>query len=216
MASVYTINDPWTLAQATIVRRRESSPAQVNDALKELGGEVARCIAKQFFIKDESITTPLDHRIEAPSMNFPLTVAITPKEDLKHFAFGMLRAIGNCELGWMNFEGRRGLDALNTPVRDMSYPDLAGQAVDTLVVAKATLATGCTAVSLTRTAYRDFMPTRLVIASVFYTIRGLKWLQSDFPNAHIFVVGKPDSINDGGMLVPGIGDLAERAGGYDE
>src|SRR5262249_29217999 len=109
--------------------------------------------------------------------------------------------------------GRRGLDALNSPIRETSLPDQRGQPVASLVVAKATLATGCTAVSLTKKALLHYQPDWLTIATVFYSIAGLDMLRDAFPNAHIFVVGEPDDVIEGGLLSPGIGLLAERMGG---
>lgn len=212
MANIYKIDNPFALTQASIIRRRESSSEDLAVALRNLGTEVAKHITEKFYIYEDTVTTPdpLARSVTLPFVRVPLSVVITTKEDLQYFAHGLKRVLNNCESGWMDFEGRRGLEALDSPVRTMQFPDLSGQAVDSLIIGKATLATGCTAVSLTRTAFGRYMPERLIIASVFYSIRGLEMLGREFLNAHIFVVGEPDSVTDDGLLDPGIGILPQR------
>ena len=215
MATIHKIDSPFALAQARIIRRQESSSAELNRALRALGGEVAKRIVEEFYLHEQTVTTPMQIRVDVALPRIPLAVAITTREDMEHFAAGLRPVLDNCELGWMDFEGRRGLQALHSPVRRVRFPRLRGQQVDSVIVAKATLASGCTAVSLAQAAYSRYMPARLIIASIFYTNRGLELLEGEFRNAHIFVVGEPDSITDDGLLVPGIGLLAERTGGGD-
>jgi uracil phosphoribosyltransferase len=209
----YKLADPYALALAAVVRRAASSPEELKGALQALGEVVAQAVVGQLFLQPETFRTPMGVEMRSNLPRFPLTVAITTKEDREHFASGLPRALGNCELGTMDFEGRRGPDALTGPVRTLVIPELHGQRVDSLVVAKAALATGCTAVSLTRNALTKYTPDRLIIASAFYSVRGLRMLRDEFPNAHIFVVGDPDEINSDGVLVPGIGMLEDRLGG---
>lgn len=213
MERVYELADPYALSLAAVIRRSTSAPDKLHAALRELGEAVARAIVERFYLAQEAFRTPMGVEVQAAVPRFPLTVAVTTREDFDHFATGLARVLGNCALGSMDFEGRRGQDALSSPVRTVVLPDLPGQRVDSLVIAKATLATGCTAVSLTRTALGQYTPDRLIIAAVFYSQRGLDMLRAEFPNAHIFVVGQPDEVTPDGLLVPGIGILAERLGG---
>jgi uracil phosphoribosyltransferase len=209
---VHRIADPVTVAYANLVRQRETPRDDLRRALAVLGGEVGKRIVEAFCLVDDDFRTPMDVPVRGPIPRIPLSVVLTPTEDFDHFAAGLHGVLLNCELGWMDFEGRRGLDALNAPVRQMSLPDLHGQRVELLVIGKALLASGCTAVSLARNAFARYMPTRLVVATVFYSMPGLALLQQELPNAHVFVVGDPDVLNDDGLLLPGVGMLAQRTG----
>ena len=89
-------------------------------------------------------------------------------------------------------------------------PNVKGKKIDSILIAKSVLATGCTAISLTRKALSEYVPDKVIIVAAFYSTRGLDDLTAEFPNAHIFVVGDPDDLEENGLLVPSIGLLEER------
>ncbi len=110
----------------------------------------------------------------------------------------------------MDFNGQRGVQALNTQIRHMELPDTKGQSVHTLIVAKAVLATGCTAIHLAKKAMSKYMPRNVIIASAFYSQNAIAELNHELPNSDIIVIGEPDVLDDEGMLIPGIGNLDHR------
>lgn len=64
----------------------------------------------------------------------------------------------------------RGKDALSVPVRSVVLPDiLMGKQLD-IVIAKAVIATGCTAISLVKKAYEKYMPKVIIITVLFIVI----------------------------------------------
>jgi hypothetical protein len=134
-------------------------------------------------------------------------VLMTTKGDMGHFGSGLREALEPCHLGYMDFGGRRGLAALNTPMREMYLPDIEGKAVKAVVVAKAVLATGCTAISLTGTAMAKFLPQLLVIVTIYYSAEGLSEVLRAFPNAIFVLIGEPQLRNTDEFLIPGIGLL---------
>ncbi len=214
MAQVYKLTDPFVIAQANIIRSKESSSQDLKKALYHIGSELGKKIIEEFYLKERKITTPMEYDIdEAIFPDIPLSAVFTTKDDMQYYAKGLGEVLENCVLGCMDFEGRRGLQALNSPIREIELPDVKNEAVDSLIIAKSTLATGCTAVSLTKTALTHFLPRRLIIATIFYSVKGLNYLKRELPNAHIFVVGKPDLLDKGGMLLPGIGNLDRRLRG---
>jgi uracil phosphoribosyltransferase len=152
----------------------------------------------------------MNEEVEILTIDDRVSVVVTTKPDLKEFGHAIADVLAPCELGYMSFQGRRGLDALTGPVREMELPDLGGEKVSLLVIAKSTLATGCTAVSLTQTAVRQYSPNAVVIASIFHSVRGLQELTREFPGANIYVVGDPDRLGVDGMLYPGVGMLELR------
>jgi uracil phosphoribosyltransferase len=97
--------------------------------------------------------------------------------------------------GYFDFQGVRGPDALTQPVRAASHPTIKpGTIVDTVVIAKAVLATGCTAISLAKNIMSKFQPENLIIASAFYSQTGIKELFVEIPNIKfIYTVGNLDS-----------------------
>lgn len=210
MDNIIMLNEDFVIAQTSIIRNKDSSPSQLQKSLFLLGQEIGKKIVEKYYLCKEDIVTPMNQALNSLLPKVPLSIIITTKDDLEYMGKGIASVLENCELGYMDFEGRRGLQALNSPIRYIELPELSNKAVDSLIVAKAVLATGCTAISLTKTALSKFFPKRLIIATIFYSKKGLSDLLEEFPHADIFVVGQPDEINEDGMLVPGIGNLDQR------
>lgn len=85
-----------------------------------------------------------------------------------------------------------------------------GEIVDTVIIAKSVLATGCTAISLTRKALEKYTPQAVIIAAVFYSVDGINAILQEISTAKLFVFGDPDQLQQDGLLVPGFGDLDKR------
>lgn len=192
-----------------IVRDRGSSPSDVREALARLGAELGRHVLEAHFLRPAVISTPMNDEVETLILSNDSTLVITTKSDMLAFGTSVAAALSPARIGYMNFEGRRGLEALRTPVREVDIPEMGG-VVKNLVVAKSTLATGCTAISITRCALDEVDPESLIILTVFYSLEGLQELQQAFPDAEIFCIGEPDTLDENGMLHPGIGLLEER------
>lgn len=210
MAIIHKIANPFMTIHTGVVRNRESTPEQVRSALRSLGEEVGRQILAICFGDPAVITTPMNEQLETLTVNHHLSVIVTTKADLEVFGEAISSTLQPSKIGYMNFEGRRGLDALNAPVREIELPEVRNGMVDSVVIAKSCLATGCTAVSLARTALQEYSPKMLIIVTIFYSVVGLRELEDAFPHAHFFVVGEADDIDANGMLHPGLGLLEER------
>ncbi len=167
-------------------------------------------VVENFYLKQKTLKTPMEYEIEGIVPDIPSAAVITTKDDMRYFGAGVIEVLGNCTIGHMDFRGRRGLQALNSPVREIEFPDMKPNSANLLIIGKSVLATGCTAVSLTKAALYRFVPEKLIIVSIFYSSTGLAELRSEFPNAYLFVVGEPDLLTEDGLLVPGIGLLDER------
>lgn len=209
MGEIRRVTSPYCEYLAGIIRDRRSTPEQVRDALARLGSELGRHVLESHYLHPAVVTTPVNDEVEILSLSNATTLIITTKSDLDSFGAAAAAMLSPARIGYMNFEGRRGLQALNAPVRDMDLPRIEAP-VDTLIVAKSTLATGCTAISLTRTALEEVSPALLVIITVFHSLEGLQELQDAFPDAVIYCIGEPDALDENGMLHPGIGLLDER------
>lgn len=210
MGKIIKLDDKFVIAQASIVRNINSSKEDIKKALFLLGQEIGKKFVENYYLEEREITTPMNESISSLLPKFPLSVIITTRDDTEHLRKGLASILDNCKLGYMDFEGRRGLEALNSSVRMLQLPEIKNKVVDSLIIGKAVLATGCTAISLTKTAIKEYLPKRLIITTIFYSRMGLSELIKEFPHADIFVVGEPDDINEDGMLVPGVGNLDER------
>lgn len=209
MAEIHKLSSPYALAQVGVIRNRESEPSDVRKALTRLGEEIGKGIASQHFLAPATIITPMDDEVHTLLPQRNTSVVVTTKADLDCFGAALASILDPAALGYMNFEGRRGFQALESPVRELELPEIHAP-VDYLIIAKSTLATGCTAISLARTAMYEYSPRALIIASIFYSSLGLSELRTAFSHAPIFVVGDPDRLDERGMLHPGIGLLDSR------
>jgi uracil phosphoribosyltransferase len=213
MAEVIKVTEQYVIAQANTIRQKDSTSDDLKKAAYKIGDEIGKKIIARYFLKEQTIITPEGFAVEATIPEIPLSVIVTTKDDLKYFGQGLAASLENCKQGYMNFEGRMGYEALNYPIREIELPLIKNAVVNTLVIGKAVLATGCTAISLTKTAMAHYMPNRLIIAAIFYTKPGLNDLRREFPNADLLVVGEPDELREDGMLIPGIGHLDKRIKG---
>ena len=83
--------------------------------------------------------------------------------------------------------------------------------VDSVIIAKAVLATGCTAIVLAKRAIEQYNPKELIIATAFHSKEGVAELKEVFPQAKLILLGKPDILEkSNGFLMPGVGNLDER------
>lgn len=157
------------------------------------------------------VTTPMNLNFEGLRIMQNLTAIVSTRDDYKYFASGIASPFEGVIRGFMDFGGLRGPEALTSPIRAIDLPEIKrGQFVKTLIIAKSVLATGCTAIHLARKAIEAYNPQRIIIASVFYSDRGISDVSLDLPQSKIYVFGNPDVLNEDGMLIPGVGNLDTR------
>jgi len=209
MQNVY--KSQYVSALLTDIRDRNSSPELLQKRLFELGELMGKHIAGEEMTIQEQITTPMGHSFTGRRMIQSRTVVLSTLDDYQYFALGISSVIVGSMRGFMDFAGVRGPDALSSPIRAATLPEVkTGQKVKIVIIAKSVLATGCTAITLAKKAYENYYPEKLIIATVFYSQTGIDDVVQDLPNPRIFVVGEPDSLDSSGMLVPGIGNIDNR------
>ncbi len=208
---MYRIDNPFVTMLQTRVRDKETKVDELKQTLYKLGEYVAMEIIGHEFVKEDLITTPLEQQFHGLIMAQPKAMVISTKDDYENFALGISDNIGDCLRGYMDFNGIRGVEALSSPIRAISLPEIrAREVINTLVVAKSVLATGCTAITLLRRAAEKYMPNKIIVASVFYSDQGILDLKMEMPKCKIYVCGQADSLNKDGMLLPGVGNLDTR------
>lgn len=206
------IDNSYANVLITDIRSNETPRDILCNRLYELGRLTSEALIGDNLVSLKNVTTPMGHQFAGLSLPRTTTVVISTRDDYEHFAEGVRSKLPNSYKGFMDFRGDRGLEALQNKRRAIEFPSLRqGEIVDTLVVAKSVLATGCTAVTLTRSAIIKYQPRKVIIASVFYSQQGIEELLLDIPNIDkIYTHGQPDTLNTNGMLIPGVGNLDYR------
>ena len=64
--------------------------------------------------------------------------------------------------------------------------------------------------SLLERALNLYAPRTVIVTSIFYSEAGVSDLKEKFPNIEIILVGQADSIDQDGMLIPGVGSIDKR------
>ncbi|MEK8016584.1 MAG: uracil phosphoribosyltransferase [Candidatus Parabeggiatoa sp.] len=210
---INVIQNQYAFAQKSIIMSSESESEQLKTAVYRLGAELGKKLVELYFLESSEINTPMKASVLRSVPKIPLCSVITTRDDFEYLGKGVSSVLDNSIVGYMDFEGHRGIQALNAEITHMELPQPIGQHVDTLVIGKAVLATGCTAIHLAKTALSKYLPRRIVISSLFYSQLGVAELTHEIPNADIVLVGDPDSIDDNGMLIPGVGNLDKRLAG---
>ncbi|MFT4039106.1 MAG: uracil phosphoribosyltransferase [Thermomicrobiales bacterium] len=215
MAELIRIEGSPAIEMAATLRSDATSSQDLNWALEQLGFQVAHKLIEQFFRKPTPITTPMGIGVDTAIVSIPLCVVIATRSDANQFGRAIAAGLNGAPLGWLDFGGMSGSEALKSGARAASWPDdlrLSREPIEMLVVAKSVIATGCTAISLTRSAMSRYNPRTVAIAAVFSAQAGIDDLAAGFPHSTIFVIGPSDTLDSNGMLLPGVGNLDERLG----
>lgn len=208
---MYKINNKFVRMLQTKVRDKETKTEDLQTTLYKLGEYIVSEIIGNEFVEEEIITTPLEHKYKGLVIMEPKIVVMSTRDDYDYFASGISHSLVNCISGYMDFGDNRGLDTYSSPVRAVELPEIGtGEFVDTVIIAKSVLATGCTAISLLRKAIEKYIPSNIIICSVFYSEEGIRDIKRELRKCKIYVCGEPDTLNKNGFLIPGIGDIDER------
>ena len=202
------ISDAYCDALITEVRDKNSDSQRIKANLLALGQKIGSVIAGELLTEQREVHTPMNCRHIGLGFAKRRTVIVSTKDDYEYFANGIAEVIRDSARGYMDFDGVRGMQALVQPVRSINLPVVNN--VNCVIIAKSVLATGCTAISLTKKSIEQYNPRHVVIATVFYTETGVYELLDSLATAEIYAYSEPDLLNSNGMLIPGIGNLDER------
>ncbi len=192
------------------VRNAESDSAAVRDSLRKLGEIAGLRIARRWFSANKEFMTPMSQPVSGAVQEAVNVCVVSTSDEYSVFGAGIASCFRGCLRGQLDFHGRRGADALRGPVNSYKLPQKRG-AVDAVVVAKSVLATGCTAIRLLDDAQKEYTPKHLIVATVFFSERGIQEVRERYPHLDIVAFGKPDSLNGDGMLTPGVGNIDLRS-----
>lgn len=217
--NIMVIDSAYSCALATDVRDINSSSQVLRQRLTDLGRLFGEKIVGDEYVSATKITTPMGRLYNGLVMAPARTVVVSTRDDYEYFANGISVTLpGEALRGYMDFGGLRGPDTLSSGIRAIELPTIKiGQIVDTVIIAKSVLASGCTAISLAKKAMSIYYPPKLIIAAVFYSEQGIYDLYSELPNIHaIYIHNEPDNLTQDGMLIPGVGNIDQRLDTSDE
>ncbi|WP_088227348.1 uracil phosphoribosyltransferase [Desulfosporosinus sp. FKB] len=196
----------------TKIRDCNTDKEMLRKSLYELGVMVGQEICLENMSSEVKVHTPMKEEFKGFNIDTSKEyIVISTKDDYAYFANGLSSVIGDCYRGYIDFGGSRGEDVYTSPIRSIDLPDIkTGRPVEFVIIAKSVLATGCTAISLAKKALEKYMPRGIIIASAFYSERGVYELKREIPHAEIYVCTNPDQVDHDGMLIPGVGNLDQR------
>lgn len=205
------ITDKYTLALRDEIRDRNKNSDIIKNNLYKIGMKIGEKIVEKYFLTNSNIFTPTNEVFVGNVPQYKQVVVVSTLDDYEYFGKGVSDVFPVVNRGSIDFGGVRGLDALTSPLRSITLPEI--NDVDTLIIAKSVMASGCTAITLTRRAMEKYWPNRVIIATVYYSIQGYQEVIGACKTADIFVIGEPEQLRSDGMLIPGIGDLDKRLKG---
>ncbi|POY36443.1 hypothetical protein C3K47_11920 [Solitalea longa] len=211
MDSIKISTNNYGSALLTTIRNCNTPKDELRQSLIKIGNLIGSEIVSEEFTYMDKINTPLQKDFLGFSFKKSNVVIVSTKDDYNFFLKGIAQCIKNPITGYMDFSGERGKATYTSPVRSLVLPETPrGQAIDAVIIAKSVLATGCTAVTLAKSAYQKLMPNKLIITTCFYSLSGIEELKNEIPNCKLYLIGNPDELDQDGMLVPGVGNLDQR------
>lgn len=200
----------------TRIRNKATSSAQLRKDLFDLGCIMGEEILGQCKLSPKQVFTPLlslFHGVESHDDN-GITVIISTKDDYSYFAQGIAKGCDSTYRGYIDFDGARGQEVYSSSYRSIDLPEInPSLSVKRVIIAKSVIASGCTAITLAKTALTKYFPEDLIIVAPFYSQQGVNELQAELRKAKIFVAFGPDQLNGDNMLVPGVGNIDSRLAG---
>jgi uracil phosphoribosyltransferase len=210
MRHIIIVKDEYIEALKLRIRDMRTDGARIARDLQLLGQEMAKHLVKHFFLEQRQVVTPMDHTVDGLAPAIPQCVIVSKHEEHAHFATGAQYILDGSERGFVDFGGKRGPEVSKREPVGVKFPSLRGNDVDTIVVAKAGIAGGCTVKEMARLATEKYGPCRIVFMAAFYTREGVDGIRREFAKGTFVVAGDPDTLNNERMLIPGIGQLNER------
>lgn len=202
------LNSEYCEALKNEIRDVSCDSEKIKENLINLGRNLGEKIYEKYFLDNKNITTPLGISISGRYPLYKQIIVVSTSDDYELFGNGIAQVFRNSKRGKIDFGGVHGFDALQSPFRSITLPD--AQNVDTVIIAKSVLATGCTAISLIRKVMEKYWPDNIIVASIFYSEAGYEELMNQSKTKDVFVIGNPDELLDNGLLTPGMGNLDER------
>ncbi|MEN1679195.1 MAG: uracil phosphoribosyltransferase [Planctomycetota bacterium] len=202
-ARVTVVGHPLIQQHLTTLRNEETSPADFRLSVRRLATLLAYEATKDLRCEETPVETPLT---TATGHRLCERITLTP---ILRAGLGMvdpvLDLIPTAEVWHL------GLYRDEATARPVSYynklPE--GGATDVALVVDPMLATGGSAVAALKTLAEWGVP-RLKLLSIIASSEGVATVESEFPEAQIYVCAVDAELNNQKFIVPGLGDAGDR------
>ena len=214
MAHLYLLSERNKLLASLIHQARDAriTPEEFRDLITRIGEFFGYEIANLLDFEPTSVTTPLGAEAQGfkPAGEILL---ISSFEDADYFARGIRLVLPNVKMGKIEAVRQQFGEQWRASIQRVSLPkDVPEEG--TIIIAKAVLASGCTAIALIGETLKLSKPKRVIVAAIIAHKGSYKEIEQEYPYIPIqFVIGEEDPILDNrGFVVPGIGNIPERLG----
>jgi uracil phosphoribosyltransferase len=196
----------------TQARAHETNATEFRELLRKIGLFFGYEIANMLEYEEVNVTTPMnaDHHGVRLCNN---VVVVSSFEDADYFAAGIrdvfpLALVGKIDALRTYAEGR-----WRAPIQKAELPKEVPPE-SAVVIAKAILASGCTAISLIGKTLEIVKPKSMIVAAIIAHQDACHEIANEYPYVSMeFMIGEMDPVLDEkGYVIPGIGNISDRLG----
>lgn len=197
----------------TQARARETSAGEFRVLLRKIGVFFGYEIANMLEYEKVNIITPMNATHSGARL-CDNVIIVSSFEDADYFTAGIqdvfpFALLGKIDAARVFIEGR-----WHAPIQTAELPkEVPAESV--VIIAKAILASGCTAISLIGKVLEIAKPTTVIVAAIIAHQNACYEISSEYPDVPMkYMIGEMDPILDEkGYVIPGIGNISERLKG---
>lgn len=204
MSSVTVIDHPLVKHKLSLMRKKDTSTMSFRNLVNEVSMLLAYEVTRDLPLHYEEIETPLA-KMSAPFLEGKKVCLITILRAGNGLLDGMLQIIPTARVGHVGlYRDPKTLGAVEYYLKlpkELTERDA--------IIVDPMLATGNSAVAAVD-RIKQAKPRSIRFVSLLSAPEGIKNLQEQHPDVHIFTAAIDDHLNDHGYIVPGLGDAGDR------
>jgi len=203
MSGVFEVHHPLIASHITRLRETSTPPAEFRQLVNRLASLLAYEATQDLLVESITVQTPL---AKAEGRKLAQRIGLIP---ILRAGLGMidpvLELIPTAEVWHL------GLQRDEETAKPIKYYSKlpAERPVDIALILDPMLATGGSAVDAL-SALRDWGVPHVKLLSLIAAEEGVKRVESEFPNAQIYVCQIDPELNEHKFIVPGLGDFGDR------
>lgn len=193
----------------TTIRREGIDSIQFRGGIIEIGRWLAYELSDTLEKEELSVQTPLGIAEGVKIKNKNDIIVVSVLRAALPLAEGIMRVFRNAQYGVVAASRK---DEIPFPV-EISYFKLPPVDNKIIVIADPMLATGNTMNAILDRVKEKGRPRRLVLLNVIASQQGIKSVGNRHPDVEIYTCAVDRELNEGGYIVPGLGDAGDKAFG---
>lgn len=197
----------------TQARTRETNPEEFRELLRRIGVFFGYEIVNMLEYEQINVITPMNVEHHGARLRDSVVI-VSSFEDADYFAAGIKDVFPLAFVGKIDAVRTYVVGRWRAPIQRAELPrEVPFESV--VVIAKAILASGCTAISLIGKTLEIVKPKTVIVAAIIAHQDACHEIANEYPYIPIeFIIGEIDPVLDErGYVIPGIGNISERLGG---